>query len=213
MNKLSVRSMGMAALLVAAMIPARAQFTPIPLPDAWYLTNTTLLPTPATFPASVLTDGSFSVTFSSPADMYRFTPGGGWATWNTPPWVEPTPTDVFFTGVTSLTMTFSRPVTTFGFEAEPNPLDVYNMSAVFYYSGSPVGTITLPVDGNGGARLFAATGTLFDQVVFSSTVDFAVGRLRYGDTSPDVIPEAGTLASFGSMAGLGLLWLRRRFAA
>ena len=193
---------------------AQGQFTPIAQPDAWYISNTTLLPTPATFPALSVTDGSFTINLSAPADYDRVVPGD-WSTWNSPPWVEtPTP-HVLYTGVTTLTMTFSNPVSIFGFEAEPDPFNIYNMSAVFYLGPNPVGTITLPVNGNAGARLFAARGTFFDSVVFSSQVDFAIARLRYGmdPGGPAAIPEAGTLASFGSMAGLGLLWIRRRFLA
>lgn len=201
------------ALAVGVNSAVRAQFTPIVQPDAWYLSATTMLPTPDTFPASSLTDGLFTVNLSAGADQYRQAPGSGWSTWNSPPWVEPTPTDVFyFPDVTSLTMTFSNPVNIFGFEGQPKPFAVHDMSAIFYMGGSQVGNITLPVDGNSGARLFAAQGTWFDQVVFSSDTEFAIGRVRYGN-EPDVVPEAGTLASFGSMAGFGLLWLRRRLSA
>lgn len=200
------------ALSVILRPAAQAQFTPISQPDAWYISNTTLLPTPTVWPAWSVTDGSFTVNLSAPADWDRIAPGGGWSTWNSPPWVEPTPTHVLYTGVTSLTMTFSNPVSIFGFEAEPDPFGVHNLSAVFYLAGNPVGSITLPVEGNAGARLFAARGTFFDEVVFGGPVDFAIARLRYGmDPGGEPIPEAGTLASFGSMAGLGLLWLRRRF--
>lgn len=143
---------------------------------------------------------------------HRFAPGGGWSTWNVPPWVEPTPTVVYYTGTTGLTMTFSGAVSIFGFEAEPNPYEVHNMTALFKYQGSPVGSISMPVDGSGGARLFAARGTLFDEVVFSSDTDFSVARVRYGyDPNMNPVPEAGTLVSLGSMLGAGLLWLRRRF--
>ncbi|NLH98981.1 MAG: hypothetical protein GX446_05745 [Chthonomonadales bacterium] len=199
-----------AASLVSLQTGARAQFTPIAQPDAAYLAATTKLPTPLSFPASVLTDGAFSVTLSAPADTYRQAPGGGWATWASPPWVEPTPTDVFYSGVTSLTLSFSQQVGIFGFEAEPDPYGQYLMTARFYNGASLVGSISQYVEGNAGARLFAAQGDLFDRVVFESDVDFAIGNLRYGN-GPDVVPEAGTLAGFGSMAGFGLLWLRRRF--
>lgn len=192
--------------------PAQAQFAPISQPDAWYIAATTKLPTPLSFPASVLTDGTLSVTLSSPADMYRYAPGGGWSTWASPPWVEPTPTDVFYTGVTSLTLTLSQPVNIFGFEAEPNPFSTHSMTAYFYNGSTLVGSITRDVNGNSGARLFAAYGDWFDRVVFSSNVDFAIGNVRYG-MGPQPVPEAGTLASLGSFAGLGLLWLRRRFTS
>jgi len=212
MRKSLLVAIAVTVLTVSLHSVSQAQFTPIDQPNPEYIAATTKLPTPLTFPASVVTDGSFSVTLSSPADYDRIAPGGGWATWGTPPWVEPTPTHVLYTNTNNLTMTFSRPVNIFGFEAEPNQYEAFPMTAYFYNGAALVGSVQRVVDGYGGARLFAAQGVTFDHVVFSSSDTFAIGNLRYGGGIPPV-PEASTMASFGSMIGFGLLWLRRRLVS
>jgi hypothetical protein len=81
------------------------------------------------------------------------------------------------------------------------------MVASFFLGATLIGEIPLDVDGNGGARLFAASSTTpFDTVVLSSTDDFAIAQLRAG------VPEPGTFAHLIGLGVVGIpaLWLRSR---
>ena len=96
----------------------------------------------------------------------------------------------------------------FGFEAQPNTLAVSNLTVDFFSLGVLIGSISLDVDGNAGARLFAARSTTnaFDTIVISGSDDFAVANLRYA--AAIAIPEPGSMALV--LAGLGLVVLLRR---
>lgn len=80
-------------------------------------------------------------------------------------------------------MGLSTPVTTFGFELEPNPFSLqdFDVDFVFLSGTTIVGTISLSVDGGAGARLFAATtqDLPFDQIIINGTSDFAIAQVRY----------------------------------
>ncbi|MGQ9881741.1 MAG: PEP-CTERM sorting domain-containing protein [Armatimonadota bacterium] len=206
-----------ALMLVVGMVPAMA-FTPISSPDATYLASTTYID-PSTIPdytrVTSITDGVLTVAFSS--SMIKYTVLGSWGTWSvTPDSQRQGPNDrlpIFYSnGATSVQFTLSTPVTIFGFEAEPNPMNVHTMHARFYdASGNLLGTISRDVNGNAGARLFAAqSDTPISYVVFSSDVYWAAGAFRYAlPAGGPVIPEPTTMALFG--AGLlGFLPLRRR---
>jgi hypothetical protein len=97
----------------------------------------------------------------------------------------------------------------FGFEAEPNPVESYTMTAEFFDAAdNSLGTVTRDVVGDAGARLFAASDPAgIARVVFSSDVDWAVGAFRYATIS--AVPEASTyLMVAGGLFGLVAL---RRF--
>ena len=113
---------------------------------------------------------------------------------------------------TAARFVLSSPMNIFGFEAQPNPFGVYPMTASFYdASDNLLGTISRNVNGNAGARLFAASSsTPIAYVVFSSQEDWAVGAFRYGTLGGPVIPEPGTMALFGTGLVASLLPLRRR---
>ncbi len=213
-----------AVMLMVWALPAMA-FTPVSSPDASYLASTTYID-PSGIPNSTnvtsISDGVLTVSFVDPSSgtpvnmSKRTAPGGGWSTWSVAPDSQRGPGDtlpVFYSNqLTAVRFNLSMPVSIFGFEAEPNPFDVYTMTAQFYdASGNLLGTISRDVHGNAGARLFAAqSGTPISYVVFSSDVDWAVGAFRYAlPTGGPVIPEPTTMALFG--AGLlGFLPLRRR---
>ncbi|MER3473606.1 MAG: hypothetical protein C4335_06135 [Armatimonadota bacterium] len=207
-----------AVMLVVWALPASA-FTPISSPDAAYLAATTYID-PSAIPdltnVSSITDGVLTVSFSTAMNK-RTAPGGDWATWSVAPDSQRGPGDTLpvFYSEEALTVTFtlSQPVSIFGFEAEPDPFGVHAMTAQFYdAAGNLLGTISRNVDGNAGARLFAAQSStpIISSVVFSSNVDWAAGAFRYAlPTGGPVIPEPTTMALFG--AGLlGFLPLRRR---
>jgi hypothetical protein len=192
------------AVWLFAVLPSRAQFTPIAAPDAAYLAGSTLLPItdPDFTTLSSLGNGVFTVTFSS--DLVALTVPDTWGTWGAPPNTEDaTPRVLWTQGLTDLTLSFSSPVDSFGFEAEPNALGVSPLTATFFNGANVLGTIPLDVDGNGGARLFAAkTTSFFDHVTVSSTDDFALSQLRVGS----LVPEPGPVA-FGMILTAGLLGL------
>jgi hypothetical protein len=198
----------LAALSLAA--PASA-ITVISTPDDGYRTLTTLIGVPASpGPRTSWGDLDLTVSFSTP--LLPLTVGSGWATWGSPPDTEQDNPRVFWTqGATTIEFGFSSAITAWGFEAQPNPFSVFDITAEFYNGATLLGTITRSVDGNAGARLFAAiadAGDSFTRVVVRSDADFAVAQLRY--TLPAVIPEPATWAMM--IAGFGFVGfaMRRR---
>jgi PEP-CTERM motif len=102
--------------------------------------------------------------------------------------------------VTSLLFQFSRPLTTFGMEPEPDDLAAREIVVQFFSGGVSQGTLALLVQGNSGARLFAAGGGVFDSVQVSSDTDFAAAEFRYVVATPEpgsLWLLAGVLVAFG----------------
>ncbi len=174
------------AIVAACVLPARAQFTPIAQPDVSYLAATTLLPIsdPDFSAVSSLTDGTVTVSFDT--SLVALTVPTTWASWGAPPDTASTTPRVLWTnGFTSITLTLSAPLTLFGLEAQPNTQVMSPITASFFSGASTVGSIMQNVDGNAGARLFAATSMgSFDRVVLSSTDDFAIAQVRSGSPAP-----------------------------
>jgi hypothetical protein len=160
------------------------------------------LVTPPT--ATQLTDGVLGLAFSSTMARFTITPGG-WQ-WGVAPISERADANVLlpvldaynplfdpaaawnpktnWCCLTNLTITLSRPVWTFGFEAEPD--HVGTIAATFYTASS--GSMTITMVGLSAAlyqsRIFAATGAPITKVVISLTnagnnPDFAIGAFRY----------------------------------
>jgi hypothetical protein len=181
---------------------ARADFIPITQPDAAYVSSTTLLPITATdFSAvSSLSAGSFTASFD--VVLVALTVPNTWSSWGSPPHVESsTPRVLWTNGFSSLTLTLSNPAQIFGLEVQPNTQVDSPVLAAFYRGADLIGEIALNVDGNAGARLFAASSsTLFDRIVLSSTDDFAVAQLRFSLPAP--VPEPGLLPK---LIGLGVV--------
>ena len=203
------------ALFGLASVPASAQFTPIAQPNAGYIGSTTLLSfaDPDFNNLASLGDGTLTVGFSSP--LVALTVPTTWATWASPPNTETaTPRVLWTDGLTTLDLSFSSGVGIFGLEAQPNTEVPSLITATFFSGAVSLGTIPINVNGNGGARLFAAQTTgLFTRVSLTSTDDFAIARLRYGNlVSTTAAPEPGTLPlvvlSLGLFYAAG--WRRRR---
>jgi hypothetical protein len=193
-------------LLLAAAAPAFAQFTPISTPTGSYTGSTTSIPVVgANFSTlTSLSSGAQTVTFSSTLDV-RTVPGGGWATWASPPNTESaTPRVVAALGAPTLTLILAQPASTFGFEIEPNDTGVFTITATFRNGGSTLGTITQGIQGNAGARLIAASSTTpITSVVISapSGGGFALAQIRFGSPTVNTVPALGPSGT----AGLGML--------
>jgi hypothetical protein len=201
-------AMALAALAMLAG-PARADFIPIAMPDAAYLSGTSMLGLGAVPDFTVLTslsDGTQTASFD--IGVAALSVPTTWTSWGSPPNTESaTPRVLWTNGFTSMQINLSFPAFTFGFEAQPNTTVFSNLTVDFFSLGLLVGSISLDVDGNGGARLFAARTTTdaFDMVVISGLDDFAIANLRYDAVS---IPEPGSMALL--VAGLGVPLLLRR---
>jgi hypothetical protein len=160
---------------------------------------------------SSITTGGLKIGFSTP--MRASTVGDNWATWGAPPKTEsPNPKvlwtslDDNFNPVTSMTFTFSTPVSIFGFEAEPGSTDSHTITARFFMNGILESTISQLESGNADARLFAALavpGKSFDKVVVTSDADWAAGQFRFAPAFAVPVPPASGLF----LAGLAVLAL------
>lgn len=155
-----------------------------------------------------ISTGGLNIGFSTL--MRASTVGNNWATWGVPPNTEsPTPRvlwtglDDNFNPVTSMTFTFSTPVSIFGFEAEPGPTDSHPITANFFMNGVLESTLSQVVSGNADARLFAALanpGKSFDKVVVTSDADWAAGQFRFAPAFVVPLPPASGLFLAGLVA-------------
>ncbi|HDR4422857.1 TPA: hypothetical protein QCU60_004345 [Bacillus cereus] len=171
--------------LIPQVVEPCPSFTQITLPDAAYTSSTTKIDIssiPEFSDVGSISDGIQTVTFSTP--MERRQVPNSWATWSSPPFSEnPIPPVLFTQGATTLTMTLSVPSRIFGFELEPDQFAPFEFTAVFLSGGTPVGSITQTVEGQAGARLFAAeidcTCPAIDEVMVAGGDDFSIAQVRY----------------------------------
>jgi hypothetical protein len=205
-------------LLLAAVTPAFAQFTAIDTPTGSYTGSTTVIPIVGADSASVasLTNGVQTVSFSSNLDIHTV-PGGGWSTWASPPNTEsatPRVVGTYNNSIGSMTLTLATPATTFGFELEPNTFNNYSFTATFRNGSTVLGTITRTVNGDGGARLFAASSsTPITSVIITAPNGFALAQIRYGNPATATVPTLTTTGIFGLgalLAAAGALLARKQ---
>lgn len=173
----------LAVVAVGVPVLVADTFVPISQPTPTYETNTRVasIPLPPQSVSSV-TAGVDSVTFSQPLRTGQVPTN--WATWGLPPNTESSTPNVVecldpsqggscdvdtSSTLTPLTMTFSTPVTIFGFEAEPDAIDITPLFVADFYRGATqVGEISQRVSSNSGALLFgASTDVGFTKVVFT----------------------------------------------
>lgn len=202
-------SASVTALLLTAQ-GALAAVTVIPNPNAAYLASTGKcdLGGPLFSSTTTCTDANgLTATFSAPVSI-RMVPGGGWATWSSPPFSESsTPKVGFYTG-TTLTIDESNVISpTAGVELEPNIFATFTMSVSFYdYQGGLIGTVTQSVGGFAGARLFAINS---DEAVVASLVitcgcgggGWALAQLRATDFTTNPSTTAPTSGGSDSASG------------
>jgi hypothetical protein len=202
-----------AALVALAPRSAHAAFVAIPLPNPPYVSGTNLISLSASDFSTVssISDGPQTVNFSSP--QVALSAPATWASWDSSPQTEgATPRVLSTNGSMSLTLTFASS-TTFGFELQPNTSVPSSLTAEFFNGAVSLGSITRNVNGNAGARLFAARTTTgsFTRVVVTGTDDFAIARVRYGPVVPE--PGSATLFGLGVVGLVGWRWRGRRAAS
>jgi hypothetical protein len=220
----SIKTLICAAALAIAMlasVPSFATLTQILNPDATYTSNTHLLAITGDrwYQPSSIKDDYLTASFSPSPYIYDMSLD--WGSWGAPPMTESTtPQLLFFDEIDSFTITFSKPISTFGLEARANAISAHMFNLEFYKDNASIGLISRNINGNVSPGLLAASSdTVFDKVVISTTQEsygIAINNLRYATGSPAAVPEASTLIGFGSslaMAAPGMIgWLRRRRA-
>jgi len=191
MKRLVIVTLSLMVLFALNAVPSMAStFTQITQPDAAYLASTTKIDISGlTFGSSYssISDGTLTVSFDKPLQKLGPVPTG-WNTWSSPPYSEsPNPHVLYTAGQYDLMMTLSQPCTTFGFELEPNPYlnEEYDIDFILISGPTVVGTITMTVHGDHGARLFAAKvdGGSFDKIVIEGSREFAIAQIRYTITT------------------------------
>lgn len=181
--------------------------TPIDNPDAQYLAATTKIDIAGLPFGSIqdfITDGTLTVSFSTPVEKVGPVPDG-WLTWSSPPFSEDPNPYVLRADTTSLVLDLSHYVTIFGFELEPFPFSDVAFTADFYDNDELVESITRVVNGNAGARLFAREGEPINRVVITGATGFGFAQVRYQLASP--IPFLATLAALVLIVILALILL------
>ncbi|MEP6781784.1 MAG: PEP-CTERM sorting domain-containing protein [Gemmatimonadaceae bacterium] len=205
------------AVAMAAVSANTMMAQQITAPNAGYLGSTSLMAITAANNANFtsVTNGPFTATFSSALNA-RTVPSGGWSSWSASPFSETaTPRVGASVDVSSLTINLSSATTIFGFEAEPDPFSIHLISAAFFRGASMVGTASMNVDGNAGARLFAwqSAGGI-DRVQLTTDAPFGLAQFRVGSAASTTTPEPSTYAlMLGALAGLGVVTRRRRIVA
>jgi hypothetical protein len=141
----------------------------------------------------------FGGTIDFTGDVEHYVVGSSWATWS-----HGYQGPILYTmGATSVMLTFDAPVSAFGFYAEPNPFDYFDITLGL----SDGSTSTKSVYGYEGAEFFGFTDGAIDWLEISCGVDFAFGEMVM---AKDVIPEPATLTLLGlGLAGLGFLRRKR----
>jgi hypothetical protein len=192
---------GIAAVLLplACASALRASVVVLSMPsDDSYLSSTSLLAVVAPDFSNLSSFSLVGSTVSLSSSVQIRTVPDTWATWNAPPFTETETPRVLFSNVSnSLALEFTEPYSIFGFEAEPESLAVSTITANFFEGGTLLGSISLPVDGSGGALLFAATtDAAFTRVTVQDLADsgFAIAEVRAAS-----VPEPSTLLLFGAL--------------
>lgn len=188
------------AVLFAGMVLVASQAQAITLYDdagglgtgvaAWTAAVGTYAPVviPATSPVSSLTM-PLGGTLSFSSSLTRYVIGSGWSTWSG----SHTGESILYVP-SSVTGTFSSPVSAFGLEMEPNPFSVYTLTL-----GLSDGSIlSQDVSGSAGAKFYGWTDGSVSSFTLSGQSDFAFGIMK---TQGNIVPEPATM----SLLGLGLL--------
>lgn len=217
MNALSfsnIRSASPVVLLGAAILaasfsaPARAAFTVIPQPDPAYVAATNVIDLASLAEYDEVTSVRLGTqTLSFDQVLEKRTVPGSWITWGAPPATESATPDVLYNAASRLEVELAQRASTLGLELEPEQFGSFPFQADFYSGSTLVGSILQSVEGNDGARLFAARlAAGFTRVVLENTGGdsngFAVAQLRFGTSVPGPLPMLGAAAAFCRSRGL-----------
>ncbi len=181
-----------------------ATFTPIDDVSGDYTTETTLIDISGIECFTVLNsiaDSELTLDFDKNVDKRQANICGWAAIWGAFPDVEgPNPHILFSLNQNSIGITLSAPVSTFGFELQPDVYGVAEVEVLFYSGGNLIGTITKSPAASDQAKLFAAqTDANFDYILVRETstdYGFSMGQFRYTlaeDKNPftvDVKPDS-----------------------
>ncbi len=205
---MSIRSLGFSAVLGAALFASAAADASVATytdKSQWTadvsgpITNTTTDPNVGSTTSSITLDDGTVIGLDRSLSVVTI--GSGWATWSGGY------TGVVYTDYNSTSIGATvTPVTALGFEIEPDPFDLIEISLTLV-DGS---VITQNVQGDSGAAFYGWIGTGITSFTISSREDFAFGNFyTAGAAAPT--PEPLTLSLMGAgLAGIGAL--RRRKA-
>lgn len=207
----------LALFALTAIVPHESTANILSTPTPSYLANTNLISFSDPDEALIDAISGSGLTLQFTSAMRASTVGNNWASWGSPPDTESAVPRVLWSGldddfmpVTSMTLLLSHAVSIFGFEAEPGPTEFHALEVSFFAKGILLERITRSVNGDAGARLFAAQappGELFDAVTVTSDVDWAVGQFRFATDIPT--PSTFSTLLIGLFALLVLFTTRR----
>jgi hypothetical protein len=207
--------------LLLCIPAANAALIQIPAPNAAYTSATTLIPITGADgdTTTALSDAVLTVTFDTL--MQKFSVPVTWGSWNSPPATEGSTPNVlspFDFSITTITLSFSQPLSVFGLEAEPDATTqgAFPVSMVFFNGVTQLGTLNNTIDGFSAALFAASSTTPITSVVLSiggtlndpAGTDPGIAQVRYALAAPAGVPEPATW-SMMSAAVLGLLMVRR----
>ena len=121
------------------------------------------------------------ITVDFDVEMTKRTTGQSWGTWGSPPHTESATPLVLhrLNEPSTVTITLSQKSSITGFEAEPQPFAVHDITATFLNGkGDVKGAVTRAIDGEAGARLLAAKAKGVRKIVITSDVLYAIAQLR-----------------------------------
>jgi len=205
---------GISSLYLCACLtpPARADFVALANPDASYVATTNLLPITGSEFDTVdsVTDGINTAFFRNPGgfgtplSLTIFDVGSVWLSWSAPPFAETDTPPVLDVTAPGVRISLDQPAVVFGFEAEPQAFGLHTITARFFDASGLAGTITQDLEGDSGARLFAAFDSQgFTDILIGSADEFGIAQLRYGNTAP--VPEPSSVGLTAAVLGL-MLW-------
>jgi hypothetical protein len=200
-----VAFLGVGILVTSFSSPAaQAAFTVIPQPDPAYVAATSVIDLSSLADYDEVTSVSLGAqTLSFDQTLEKRSVPDTWSTWGAPPATQSDSPQVLYNAGLRLEIQLAQRASIFGLELEPEQYGSFPFKADFYNASSLLGSILQSVDGDAGAKLFAARlASGFTRVVLETTSGdsngFAVAQLRFGTSVPGPLPVLGAAAAFSS---------------